>query len=471
MAAHRAHRGRARRRFVFGGVIALAFAAVGGGGTAPPTAGAPSIGELIAHAQPGATVLVPAGTYRERIVIDKPLTLVGDGWPVIDAGRAGDVVLVTASDVTLRGFVVQGSGRDVVAEPAGIRVRADRATIEGNRLQDVLYGIMLEDSGGHRVSNNSIESVLEFSPERRGHALYLWHTDGNRVEGNTVSGAKDGIFLGYATNTHVERNHVSGARYGIHYMYADHNTFIDNVFRENMAGAAIMFSRDITFRGNEFAYSDSPASGYGLLFKDVDDVEMSDNLVHHNRIGIMLEGAPLTPGATVMLRRNLIGFNDIALTIATTTAATFTENSFTGNLEQVQITSASAKHHNQWSLDGRGNHWDEYQGYDANGDGIGDIPFRYEGAFDELVRRNEWVRAYAFTPARSALELAARWFPAYRPEPRVVDASPLLAPTIELGRAGGGPERSAVLALSAGLLLLPLFAWRQARAMRGSPWS
>ena len=31
-------------------------------------------------------------------------------------------------------------------------------------------------------------------------------------------------------------------RYGLHYMYSDGNTFENNTFQENAAGAAIMFS-------------------------------------------------------------------------------------------------------------------------------------------------------------------------------------------------------------------------------------
>ena len=432
--------------------------------------GSQSITALIQRAAPGDTVRVPAGTYREQVVIDRPLTLIAEGVATIDAGRTGDVVLVTADDVTLRGFMLTNSGRDVVAEPAGVRVRGSRATIEDNRLFDVLYGIVLEEGGGHRVSGNHVSSILEFNPERRGHALYLWHTDHNVIEGNTVTGAKDGIFLGFSSHNRVEGNVVTRARYGIHYMYADDNVFLDNVFRDSVAGAAIMFSRGITFRGNEFAFNHSEASGYGLLFKDVDDVEMTDNLVHHNRVGMILEGAPLAPGATVTLSRNLIAFNDTALLLATTTGASFTENAFTGNLEQVAITGGSVEHRNKWSVEGRGNYWDDYRGYDANGDGVGDIPFRYEGAFDELVRRSEWVRAYAFTPARSTLELATRWFPAFRPDARVVDSSPLLSPPVALTSGAGAADRASALGFALGLLALPLAFWRRMAVTRRAAW-
>jgi nitrous oxidase accessory protein len=253
-------------------------------------------------------------------------------------------------------------------------------------------------------------------------------------------------------------------------MYANHNSFIDNVFTSNMAGGAIMFSRGIVFHGNEFAHNRSTASGYGLLFKDVDDVEMVDNQVHHNRIGITLEGAPLTPGASVRLRSNFVGYNDTALQLATTTGAVLAGNAFTGNLEQVTITGGSVEHRNTWVEDGRGNYWDEYAGYDADGNGVGDLPYRYEGALDELVRRNEWVRLYSFTPAHSALELAGRWFPGFRPPPRVVDPAPLLAAPVGLSDGVVAAGRGQALWTGSALLALFAVAWWQTRSSRRPTW-
>ncbi len=77
---------------------------------------------LVDAAAPGDTIPVPAGIYAAPLVIDKPLTLVGDGMPVIQGDGTGDVVEITAPDVTLRGFVVRGSGDSLDREHAGITV-------------------------------------------------------------------------------------------------------------------------------------------------------------------------------------------------------------------------------------------------------------------------------------------------------------------------------------------------------------
>lgn len=428
---------------------------------------ATSIAAAIEAAAPGDTVVIPAGVYRENLVVTKPVTLVAEGEAIIDGGGKGDVVRLEADGVTLRGFTIRNSGRDVADEPAGIRAIGHRATIEGSRIEEVLYGVVLQNSNHHVVRQNQISSITSFPAERRGHAVYLWYSDGSRVEENRVELAKDGFFLGFATNTEISRNVVTGVRYGIHYMYADHNSFTSNTFRESVAGAAIMYSSDIKLFDNEFAHNRSGASGYGLLFKDVDDVEMVNNRIHHNRIGLTMEGAPRTPGSFVTLRQNLIGYNETALSMFSTTSVTFVENTFTGNVQQVEGRGGDVGERNTWAVDGRGNYWDDYRGFDANGDGVGDLEYRYEGAFDELVQRSEALRAYSFTFARTAVDLSARWFPVYRPKASVVDPHPLMRPTVTLAEGPSeGVARSWIaigLALAAGPSALLVASRRSGR--------
>lgn len=430
-----------------------------------------SITQAIEAARPGDTVVIPAGVYQEQLVIDRPIVLVGEGAPVIDGGGLGDVVRIEADDVTLRGFVVRHSARIVTGEPSGIRVTGHRATLEGNRLEDVLYGIALQNSNGHVVRDNSIASVREIAPERRGHALYVWNSADNLLQGNRIQHAKDGIFLGFALNARLIDNVVTQVRYGVHTMYAEELEMRGNVFRDNVAGASLMYSRGLLAVGNEFSGNRSRASGYGLLFKDMDDVLLLENRIFGNRLGLTMDGAPRTPGSHVTLERNLIGFNQVALELFRTVDATFVENSFVGNLQQVESRGGSLLDRNRWSLDGRGNYWDDYQGFDADGDGVGDVSYRYEGAYDDLVRREEALRAYAHTPARMALDQASRWFPVYRSEPRVVDEHPLVSPAITLRSAtSGSPDAAGVIA-STTLIALAAATLVVARRARTKAWT
>ena len=414
-----------------------------------------SISDAIARAAPGDTIHIAPGIYHEQLVIDKPVTLIGDGLPVIDGGRKGDVVVIAAEGVTLRGFVIQGSGTGVSAEPAGVRVTAANATIDSNEVRDVLYGIVLEETDGHTVTGNSIESIRSFSQERRGNAIYLHNSNHNVLERNIVTKAKDGFLFLFSDNNMIRDNKVTDVRYGIHFMYASHNEMINNTFVDNVNGGVLMYSDGARFIGNEFAHNRSLASGYGLMFKDSDAIEIEGNRIHHNRVGIALEGTPFTPGSPVLIRDNLVGYNQTAVGMFTTTDVTFTGNTFVSNLRQVDAVAGSVEHKNRWSLDGRGNYWDDYEGYDAGGDGIGDLPYRYQGAYDDLVEDNPALRAFDFTPARMALDLAAKWFPVYRPEPRAVDHYPLMSPTMTLARDGGTSDRVTSAALTALLVALP----------------
>jgi hypothetical protein len=81
-----------------------------------------------------------------------------------------------------------------------------------------------------------------------------------------------------------------------------------------------------------------------------------------------------------------------------------------------------------WSLGGRGNYWSDYRGYDADGDGVGDRPYRPEPPFAGALDEHPTLRFFQFTLAQQAIDTASDMFPVYRYDPVIEDAGPLMDP-------------------------------------------
>ncbi len=254
----------------------------------------------------------------------------------------------------------------------------------------------------------------------------LWHQKGVRILDNHIADARDGIYLTFADDVLAENNFVSGCRYGVHSMYSENSTFVHNTLSLNLLGTALMYSNGLQMRCNRIVEHREGATAYGLLLKDIDDLVLEDNLILANRAGIYADSTPLGPGREAIVRGNMILGNDSALALQSNVALTFYDNLVANNLTDVRTEGAGLSTENRWSVDGRGNYWDQYQGYDRDGDGIGDIPYRYEMVMNEMLRRTPLARAFIYTPASQALERAARLFPLYSPAPLLVDEYPVM---------------------------------------------
>ncbi|MBI2875007.1 MAG: right-handed parallel beta-helix repeat-containing protein, partial [Firmicutes bacterium] len=137
-----------------------------------------SINDAVNAAHDGAVIRVRPGVYREKVVIDHRLILIGerraggqvpppghDGSAVISGGGAGDVVIVKADGVVITGLVITGSGSRLENNDAGIKVQSRGSIIEGNLLENNAFGIYLEAGGSNTVKGNRIrgQSHLERS--------------------------------------------------------------------------------------------------------------------------------------------------------------------------------------------------------------------------------------------------------------------------------------------------------------------
>ena len=373
----------------------------------------------------GSTLTVPAGTYQGPVVIRGPLTVIAEPGAIIDGTGRGSVVTITGDDVAFRGFVVRNSGRDVTEEAAGIKISGNRHRIEANDVHDVYFGIHIGNGERAVVAGNRI-APGERHGARPGHGISAWHLRDSAFTGNHISDARDGIYLSFTERLVVTGNSVTRCRYGFHSMYSQDARFENNDAYANLLGAALMMSDRLVLKGNRIREHRDGAAAYGVLLKDIGDLVAEDNQITSNRIGIYAESVPSNPSREAIFRRNLIAGNEVGLALQSTAALTVTGNRIAENLSDVRPLGRQLSSGMRWSRDGRGNSWGQYRGYDADGDGIGDVPHRVEDAMDALIRRNPLIQAFLYTPAHLALEAAARMFPLYRQAPVLVDERPLM---------------------------------------------
>jgi nitrous oxidase accessory protein len=397
----------------------------------PSQAGAQSnaLQARIDAAPRGSTLVVDAGVHQGPIVVRGPLTLIAQPGAIIDGGGIGSVVTIAGDEVVFRGFTVRNSGRQVTEEAAGIKVSGNRHHIESNDVHDVYFGIHI-GAGGHSIVQDNRIVPGEHHGARPGHGITAWHIHDTQLLRNHVSDARDGIYLAFTERVVVAGNTVTKCRYGLHSMYSQDARFEDNDATANLLGAALMMSDRLVLRGNRIRQHRDGAAAYGILLKDIGDLVAEDNQVLSNRIGIYAEGVPSSAAREAIFRRNVIAGNEIGLALQSTAALTMTGNRIAENLTDVRPLGRQLSSGMRWSSGGRGNSWAQYRGYDADRDGIGDVPHRVDDAMDALVRRNPLVQAFLYTPAHLALEAAARMFPLYRQAPVLIDDRPLMSATI-----------------------------------------
>jgi nitrous oxidase accessory protein len=372
-----------------------------------PDSGHSRLQSAIAAAQPGDTLQVLAGIYEGSFILDRPLHLQGVGKPVLRGLGKGSVLTVLADGCTISGFVIEHSGWDLMSEDSGILLKSNRNIVANNELRDVLYGIYLYHSMGNTLRGNVIHGRKELEAGQRGGGLHLWNSADNLIEGNVIEKARDGMYIQNSPRNTIRRNRVSHLRYGLHFMSSDFNRFEENLFSYNVAGAAIMYSKGIEFRRNAFVHNRG-FSSFGILFQDCDQCLAEDNLVADNATGMFAEAL-----RNSVFRNNVIAENDVALQIyGSSSKLSFSGNRFVENLSPLRL--IGKRTNALWEVDGRGNFWSDYDGYDFNGDNIGDLPHRIQNVFEYLEGNYPRLRIYLNSPAAEALGAAERAFPVIR---------------------------------------------------------
>ncbi len=338
----------------------------------------PTIKEAIASANDFDTVNVEKGLFKEgNIVIDKPLYFSGN-HTTLDGENKYEIISVTSSHVTIDGFTIINSGVSGMVDYAGIKVKnKSHVVITNNTLKNCFFGIYLQQAGSCIIRNNKVTGI-KTEEQQSGNGIHCWKSAKLLIEGNTITGQRDGIYFEFVTNSVIKNNFShNNLRYGLHFMFSNDDTYLSNRFENNGAGVSVMFSHGVHMYYNRF-YNNWGDSAYGILLKEISDSKILYNQFENNTSAIYMEGA-----SRVQMSMNLFKNNGWGIKIqASCMDINVHLNNFTGNTFDVSTNGSLVL--NSFNH----NYWDKYEGYDLNKDKMGDVPFHPVSLFATIIENN-----------------------------------------------------------------------------------
>ncbi|WP_079201944.1 nitrous oxide reductase family maturation protein NosD [Pseudomonas sp. CC6-YY-74] len=387
---------------------------------------------------------LPAGEYRGQFRITTPMTLSCAPGAIIDAQGQGNALTIQAANVSIQGCTLRNWGQDLTALNSGVFIerQASGAQVRDSQLSGPGFGIWVDGTPNVSVLNNQIEGDQRIRSQDRGNGIHLFSVSGAQIIGNHVWHTRDGIYIDVSNGNRLEGNTLEDLRYGIHYMFSNDNQVLGNITRRTRTGYALMQSHHLTVIGNRSEQDEN----YGILMNYITYSTLQDNVVSDVRSGStgdnMISGAE---GKALFIYNSLFNsiehnhFERSALGIHLTAGSEdnrIAGNAFVGNQQQVKYVATRTQ---EWSVDGRGNYWSDYLGWDRNDDGLGDVAYEPNDNVDRLLWLYPQVRLLMNSPSIELLRWVQRAFPVMK-SPGVQDSYPLMQlPTTDLLRASPEP--------------------------------
>src|SRR5687767_5680049 len=161
-------------------------------------------------ANPGDTVRVPPGIYRENVLVPKDnITIEGSAGAILDGtgllGNSGITVRPSSPSARISGFKLTGLQIQNYSRNGVILIRVDNYEIgDGKYINNEEYGIF---------------------PIRSSHGL---------IRSNQVSGSDDtGIYIGQSSDAVIRKNHITDCTVGINVEVSSNITVEDNKAMNN----------------------------------------------------------------------------------------------------------------------------------------------------------------------------------------------------------------------------------------------
>ena len=375
-----------------------------------------TIKQAISIANAGDTIKIQKGTYREgTIIVDKKVVIIGVDYPVLDGQKKYEILSIKHDSVVVKGLKLIRSSFASMEDPAAIKVyNVNTIHIENNILDDNFFGIYIQNGRNCIIKNNRLRAYGK-EEQKLGNGIHCWKSNDIQIIANIIIGHRDGIYFEFVFDSVIWRNKSeNNIRYGLHFMFSHNDSYITNIFRNNGAGVAVMYSKEVKMINNLFE-KNWGQSAYGLLLKELNDGYILGNKFIQNTAGIYMEGSN-----RMQLKNNLFQENGWAMKIqASCDDNNIVNNNFIGNTFDMG-TNGSLVLNNFDS-----NYWDKYEGYDLDKNGLGDVPYHPLSLFAVLSENNPSTMLLYRSFMITLLDKSEKILPTITPD-NFIDNKPLM---------------------------------------------
>ena len=338
-----------------------------------------SVRKAIELAAPNDTILLEKGTYKEGpLTITKPLRLIGVDGPVLDGEGKHEILTLSGQNILVKGIHFANAGYNSMNDYAAIKViDAQNVIVENNTITYAYFALHIANTYYSIVRNNTIKGSPK-TEQTTGNGIHLWKSEHMLVEDNHIEGHRDGIYFEFVTNSIIQNNYSTrNIRYGLHFMFSHNDAYINNVFKDNGAGVAVMYSKKVLMHSNLFDHNWGP-NAYGILLKEISDSRIIHNTFLQNTVAILMEGTN-----RIAVERNTFTANGWAMKVqASCDENTFFHNNFHGNTFDLG-TNGTMTLNRFYS-----NYWDKYEGYDLDKNGTGDVAYHPVSMYSMVIEQN-----------------------------------------------------------------------------------
>lgn len=333
------------------------------------------------------------------------------------------MLTVRAPGSVVQGITVDGAGGSFDRRDAAIYVNADDVRIEGTRVINAVFGILVERAHRAQIIANHVRGDAINNHGMRGDTVRLWEAHEGTIAENLIEDGRD-LVVWYSSDNKIYRNRVLRGRYGMHFMYSHRNLVHDNAYVDTIVGIFVMYSRQLDIYGN-LILNASGASGIAVGLKDSGAIDLHHNVILHNTTGIYVDDTPQHKNDHLRIHHNILRQHHRAVVFHSTPRRTlFEHNDLVDNVQQVAANQGAKSEEAVW----RGNYFDDYAGYDLDGDGFGDLPHEVASASEDLVAKRPELGFLRGALALGLVDVGSRLLPVWKPRPLMIDEQPRMSP-------------------------------------------